>query len=958
MWVAMTVALLVGCAPSGRTGVGPAVDGEPHLALIDLSDPLEVATLDGGPRLAAAKNEWAHFSLRVHRVPMDPDAPPLLRVSSLAGPDGKVIGANVMKAYQVASMPVDANQAGYVRHTGAAITRADQPRAMLPAAMDKGLVNLSKLRDPRRPTDPAGHPDGAEDLELWIEWRVPVGTPAGDYRGTLELTLGPADRALATMDLSLTVYDFVMPDERHLHMVAALDWENLARLYPRRFEAITPRLVNRADPRYAEAVRTLDELISLAEANRAEVIVPRLQPTVKWPGGRAPEFDWGDFDSLVTPWLGGSAFADGTPLGFWPLPAIDHLENYDFDRRSMVDYWSAVATHFDSRDWLGGSPVWLEGDRPGQATGADALSLSARARLVLESHPRIGVMVPMQEDQVRFNADGNPALPDPAMGARMTVAAPGLVFPPPARNWPDRVARPDRWLPTDAPGLAPYAAVGATERDVRLWAWLASLRQAGLIVWNSPLPRTDGPGVPAGPSDLTWFYPGDWFALDEPVATLQLKWLRRAQQDFEYLQLARQRGQVVNAIMMARLVAKPVEIQPGQNPDPVYALFCGTSDRQAWEEARRLLARSILLRDPGSTPDAAAEHALNLDMLRWMQPRERPIALGRSTLFGPTADRAAAPGALDARLGIDIYNASDSRPDDNSLEWTDIPHGWHVRPQPVGIPALATYNVRRFSLDARVDPTEVDSARHGPIGITFTNGFTGVKTPIAMVIPVAASARREGNLALDGSLGEWTVADAIQDGPLVEMVNRPALQRGQLQYADTPTGLYSAWGEKDFYLAFKVAGVTTTDVRRARNFVEYQFRRAWGEDLTEALLQAVYPDNTVGPLLHLVVKPGGLWVERRLDERLNAEPWQTVAGADVRYAGTVDEGIWRGELAIPWDVLTEGRRGRPSLLRFNFAQHRQATGQSASWAGPVDFGRDDAFMGLLVLREADGPGAR
>ena len=33
--------------------------------------------------------------------------------------------------------------------------------------------------------------------------------------------------------------------------------------------------------------------------------------------------------------------------------------------------------------------------------------------------------------------------------------------------------------------------------------------------------------------------------------------------------------------------------------------------------------------------------------------------------------------------------------------------------------------------------------------------------------------------------------------------------------------------------------------------------------------------------------------------------------------------------------------------------HRTATGESASWAGPVDFGRDDAFTGLLVLRGLD-----
>jgi hypothetical protein len=46
----------------------------------------------------------------------------------------------------------------------------------------------------------------------------------------------------------------------------------------------------------------------------------------------------------------------------------------------------------------------------------------------------------------------------------------------------------------------------------------------------------------------------------------------------------------------------------------------------------------------------------------------------------------------------------------------------------------------------------------------------------------------------------------------------------------------------------------------------------------------------------------------------------------------------------------------PVMLRFNFTQHRADTGESASWAGPVDFGRDDAFTGLLFLQEIESPG--
>jgi len=38
-------------------------------------------------------------------------------------------------------------------------------------------------------------------------------------------------------------------------------------------------------------------------------------------------------------------------------------------------------------------------------------------------------------------------------------------------------------------------------------------------------------------------------------------------------------------------------------------------------------------------------------------------------------------------------------------------------------------------------------------------------------------------------------------------------------------------------------------------------------------------------------------------------------------------------------------------LRFNFIQHQNSTGQSASWAGPIDQSRDGKMAGLLLLKE-------
>jgi hypothetical protein len=228
------------------------------------------------------------------------------------------------------------------------------------------------------------------------------------------------------------------------------------------------------------------------------------------------------------------------------------------------------------------------------------------------------------------------------------------------------------------------------------------------------------------------------------------------------------------------------------------------------------------------------------------------------------------------------------------------------------------------------------------------------------MLPVAATERLEGRrIVTDGRFDEWDDADLVHSGPLVQMLSRPQVQSQEIRSATTTSRVYTAWAEDNFYVAFALGGITPDNLLKgSQNFVDYESRRAWGEDLCGVLIQAVFDDNSVGPVLHVVCKPSGLWVERKLDARLNANPWQPLEGTGVRYRAVIDKdkSDWRGELAIPWRAVCDADRGVPTLLRFNFMQHRTSTGESASWAGPVDFGRDDSFTGVLYLREARAPG--
>ena len=192
---------------------------------------------------------------------------------------------------------------------------------------------------------------------------------------------------------------------------------------------------------------------------------------------------------------------------------------------------------------------------------------------------------------------------------------------------------------------------------------------------------------------------------------------------------------------------------------------------------------------------------------------------------------------------------------------------------------------------------------------------------------------------------------------MTRMFDRPSLQANQIRQGVNPVHIYTGWADENFYIAFKLTGISQSTSRVSRNFVDYQFRRAWGEDLCQILIQAVYADGSSGPPLQVVCKPNGVAEpERKMDPRLYANPWQPLQGAGIRYATAAPEQDWYGEVAIPWGAINEPGKKLPVMLRFNFAQHVQDTGESTSWAGPVDFGRDDAFTGILVLREPQTPG--
>ena len=245
------------------------------LTIVDLSDVAHVVPQTVPAPLVGARNEWTNLTLQV-TLPAALGYEIRLLPPTLAGGSFPL---STMSAYQVLSMPVNLDRAGYVRNTGQPTAQRRLPRALLPLSIDNaGSLDLGQLRNPGVPTDPRSHAGGpgGEPALVWIDLHIPKSAVAGEYLGTVQLFNRKSAVIQTSLPFTILVNDFELPDQRHLQMVGELGWDRLTKLYATQFETFTPQWVNRREVRYQPTVRTLDHLMAVAQENRVNLVIPVL----------------------------------------------------------------------------------------------------------------------------------------------------------------------------------------------------------------------------------------------------------------------------------------------------------------------------------------------------------------------------------------------------------------------------------------------------------------------------------------------------------------------------------------------------------------------------------------------------------------------------------------------------------------------------------------------------------
>jgi hypothetical protein len=565
------------------------------LSLVELSGYLRSNPAWDGQRItvAGARGETVAF-----QVVVQPGARPLAAVdvvvSELRRDGGGAIAASRTARFREWYLPVTVPSASPAGSAGPgeypdALVPADAPRHGLPVDVGAGRTQA-----------------------VWIDCAIPVDAVAGTYRGAV--TVSAAGGEVARFPLALEVHPFTLPAERHLRWrVGYTMWEAM----PAHFG------IPEGSPEWLALERSLYRLAWEGH---------RIAPTTHYHDlrldargeGDGLAIDWGAYDRRFGPYLDGSAFADGVPLNAFSLPinlhagwptrrtaepipgALEPRPGRKVDPATLTAAARLVARHWDERGWRLADAFVYVADEPDRERHAD---VRRACEAIRAGDPRVRTAVAFYKE---FGRDAAGVVREFAgLVSNWDVAGDHLALP----ALRERQAAGDR--ASMYQGGEPYQGGEALDDDglaLTTWPWIAwRYGLDGLFLYNMTewsyfrldrarqLPWSGGKReIWENPLNQSWatnsqgvlVYPGQYVGIRGVVPSIRLKEVRRGMQDYEYLWLARARGQGALADEIARRLV-PRALHEAGPLGEIGARGAWERDPRAWDAARRELARAL-----------------------------------------------------------------------------------------------------------------------------------------------------------------------------------------------------------------------------------------------------------------------------------------------------------------------------------------------------------------------------
>ncbi len=408
---------------------------------------------------------------------------------------------------------------------------------------------------------------------IWVDIITPSGVPAGDYSGTIRVTKNGSP--VGTLNVKLKVYDFALPDERHLITYMGISSRTLAAFHN--------------VPAGSEQARELlRKYHAFLYANRMEPwFNESLQPKIERKGNAVElRFDEAAYDLYMNRWKTRRVILEAAPGEL-------SRRGEEFSEESsgpVKSYLAQVYGYYKKNGWLDrlvfNSPI----DEPNTAQAyADTRKWAA---LVHEAAPGVPFLV--TEQPVPDNPDWGPLTgyannfsvhgnqlnrPDVKEAIRREQAKGGEI------TWyiscDQGYPQPNYFI--DAPAMDPvmvpwitwrYGMQGILYWELKFWSQTAD-------PWLNPVTYLSGFLCSDGyvlNGEGSLIYPGSRTRqhtgqrdVDGPVSSIRFELLREGIEDYEYLWMLKSLGDAAFADEAAKSMVVDVRAF-SRNVDDLYAL--------------------------------------------------------------------------------------------------------------------------------------------------------------------------------------------------------------------------------------------------------------------------------------------------------------------------------------------------------------------------------------------------
>lgn len=779
-------------------------------------------------------------------------------------------------------------------------------------------------------------------VAFWVDIAVPRSAAAGTYSG--EIRVAGRNHQLATLPVSLKVYNFVLGDERPVAALGGIDYRTLFGAFIQRDgRPFTPETLDRNNPLVMRGLTLLRQLMVLSHEHRLDLFDRHMKPLVKRDMAGRLLVDWEDYDAIVGPYLTGTAFDDKIGVAAWPLPFNESWpEPSHYGGIAGEDYQLTVTSLLaQSRQHLAET----------RGFGRQIFIWPVRKEVSQDAYDRfnaLGRLVRMSDDKSPILLQLPPRPPE-LTGWRANndlnrlwdiVAAPGQYFDPADATSTSKVDSPlaGAWL---SPGLPPYLpslGVIATPADVRAIPWFAmKYGCAGLLLpevlnWSGEVFQT-----PAE-AQTRLFYPGASFGIEGVLPSVRLKRLRRGLQDLAYLQIVRQREKpaLAKAIINSLVRYGGVEACGDHYLDP--RLGGWEHSPAAWETARRMLAEEITAL---VHPSEVSNQDLLAQRLAWkdFEQQTHTVRLEQARCkLTPASDN-----KLNATITLDLYNEH-GRDIDLLVQLEQLPEGWKATTEQVHLAPMPAFSRRVVTLSAQGLHMAMGPTAKLAMPLTITVDRQRSRK-VSVALPFLISGQVQKPPAIDGNLNDWPMRAGNGAGDFRLLGARgqsegPLAKRGTLAFV--------MHDSKNLYLAFRCQEPEVASlIAQASNVLHYEQLMACGEDMVEVILDPGCQAKGPQDLYHLAVKANGvLLAERgvRSDPPLGAAgPWPVAVSVAIKK----QEKHWIVELAIPLESF--GPAGKSGFWGVNFTRFATSGAESSSWAEAARYFYDPRNLGTMYM---------